>query len=54
MAKSPKKPKLVDIETESDGWDRFANAVDVLAKTVQQHWKAKPKPEKKAKRADRQ
>ena len=45
MAKSPKKPKPEEIETVPDAWDRFGNAVDVLAKTP-------PKPHKKPKAVD--
>ena len=41
MAKPPKPPKPEEIETEPDAWERFGNAVDVLAHTP-------PKPRKKA------
>jgi hypothetical protein len=44
MAKTPKKPKPEDIETEPDAWERFSNVVDVLAKTPPKPKKAKPKP----------
>ncbi len=39
MVKPPKKPKVEEIETEPDGWDRFTKAVKRMAPV-------KPKPRK--------
>ena len=41
MAGHPKKPKPEEIETVPDAWDRFGNAVDVLAKTPPKYKKAR-------------
>jgi hypothetical protein len=45
MTKKPQKEK--EIELESDAWQRFERAVDVVAKSPPQHRvKAKPKKSK--------
>ena len=56
MAKSPKKPKPEEIETEPGGWERFEHAVDAAVKSGPKHRTAtgkivppkrrKPKPKK--------
>ena len=44
MAKPSKKPKLEDIETKPDGWDRFAKAVKRMAPPKPK----RPKPKEEA------
>ena len=46
MAKSLKKPKLEEVETEPDGWERFEHAVDAAVKSGPKH-RIAPKPSAK-------
>ena len=40
MAKSPKKPKQEEIETDPGAWDQFEHAVDAAVKSGPKHRKA--------------
>jgi hypothetical protein len=42
--------KTTDVELESDAWQRFERAVDVVAKSPPQH-RTKPKPKKKRRKS---
>jgi len=52
MAKTPKKPKPEDIETDPGAWDRFERAVDAAVRSGPKHrGKTLAKSRKKAPRA---
>ena len=51
MAKSPKKPKVEEIETEPGAWERFEHAVDAAVKSGPKH-RGKSAPPKQIKPKD--
>jgi len=51
MAKSPKKPKLEEVETDPGGWDRFKHAVDAAVKSGPKHRTSPKRPKPKEEKA---